>query len=71
MNGTDDAARQAFAAKSGSLLMAAYQHGAHVKSRYGRDGQLVGLEDSEDGFVVEYLRAPSWVWVPVSRTYSV
>ena len=71
LNGKDDAARQAFAAKSGALLMAAYQQGAHVKLRYGKDGQPVGLEDSEEGFLVEYLRAPSWVWVPVSRPYSV
>ena len=65
--GTDDVARQAFAAKLGTILMAAYQQGAHVKWRYGNDGQPVGFEDSEGGFLVEYLRAPSWVWVPASR----
>ena len=69
-NGTDDAARQAFAAKSGPLVMAAYQRGAHIKWRYGKDGQP-GLEDSEGEFLVEYLRAPSWVWVPASGPYSV
>jgi len=67
IDGTDDTARQAFAAKSGALLMAAYQQGAHVKLRYGKDGQPVGFEDSEGGFLVEYLRAPSWVWIPASR----
>jgi len=71
INGTDDAARQAFAAKSGALLMAAYQQGAHIKLRYGNDGQPVGFEDSEGEFLVEYLRAPSWVWVPASRLNSV
>jgi hypothetical protein len=67
INGSDDAARQAFAVKLGPLVMAAYQQGAHVKLRYGNDGQPVGLEHSEGGFLVEYLRAPSWVWVPASR----
>lgn len=67
INGTDDAARQAFASKLGAVLMAAYQQGAHVKWRYGNDGQPVGFEDSEGEFLVEYLRAPSWVWVPASR----
>lgn len=68
INGTDIAARQAFAAKLGPLVMAAYQQGAHVRLRYANDGQLVGFEDSEGGFLVEYLRAPSWVWVPASRS---
>ena len=71
ISGTDDATRQAFAAKSGALLMAAYQQGAHVRLRYGKDGQPVGFDDSEGEFLVEYLRAPSWVWVPASGRYSV
>ncbi|KAI0781278.1 ATP-NAD kinase-like domain-containing protein [Trametes elegans] len=57
-----DEARAAFAQKTGAVLGAAYQDGAHIGLRYAEDGSVVAEGDGPT--VVEYFRCGGWVWEP-------
>ena len=58
--------RTRFTGKAWQVLGSAYANGAHVKLRYGAEGEVgeggIGLP------VVEYFRVGGWEWIPVSAS---
>ncbi|KAI0315535.1 hypothetical protein OF83DRAFT_346993 [Amylostereum chailletii] len=62
LDNESEESRSSFKAKVWGALGGAYQDGAHVKLRYGANGELA--REGEGETVVECFRAGGWEWIP-------